>query len=183
MECGSKTFFNLQLVCKDWHTATLKFSGGFAVNFEKKGSAKLAKICEKLPSTSQLQIVSGLDDTFEIFPDLSPISSCWGLSSLYLQHSVDYEGGNNDLDLAILPSNLKDLETWAYTIDMASAPHLRCSGLTRLCLSSKTNSYAQILQLLPHLKDLKVTVLSNLDLATCRQAACITTSLYFMKTS
>lgn len=165
-DCDLEVFeilLNMQLVCKDWEKAVCStFSGCCALDAQQAGAAKLAEICKNLPSTSRLEIFIW-DEDLEDYFDLNAISGCWGLSSLRLHYSTP-EGGNENLNLAMLPSGLKDLETWGYHIDMASAEHLKCGGLTRLCLSSTFDTYPQILQLLLRLKELKVTALPKTDL-------------------
>lgn len=158
-----EVFLNLQLVCKDWHKATqATFSGCLALDSKKNGPAKLAQICERLLTTSELDIISWPNEPFN---GLYPISNCSGLSSLILNHSGQILEGEApvSLDLAVLPAGLKSLEASLYRIDMASAEHITCVGLTRLSLGSMTNTFPEMRKLLPRFEDLKVKFYSTIN--------------------
>ena len=152
---------NLQLVSKAWKAATPRaFSGHFTVMIQQGKIVKLAKICQDLPSISSLEIQSHQ----EVF-DLSPISSCSGLSSLVLEHRMngrwtrsrcDREREYLLLDVAVLPSGLRDLRTRHWKFDSNRLQHFKSVGITSLHLSKTRNKVADIYKLLQHLPGLKV---------------------------
>ena len=157
------TLLTLQLVSKAWKEATLRaFSGHFTVKIWHGNAVKLARICRDLPSTSSLEIRS----PSEAF-DLSPISSCSGLSSLVLEHNIGglWTGRQEKylvLDVALLPSGLRDLRTAYWTYDISRLQQFESVGITSLYPSQTENNLADIYKLLQRLQGLKVEpLLSN----------------------
>ena len=68
-------------------------------------------------------------------------------------------GGDNVLDLAILPSSLRNLTTDTWTYDISRLQDFQSVGITSLHLSHTNNSLADIHKLLQYLPGLKVEIL------------------------
>lgn len=67
-------------------------------------------------------------------------------------------GGDNVLDLAILPSGLRNLRTDTWTYDISRLQDFQSVGITSLHLSQTKNSLADIYKLLQYLPELKVQI-------------------------
>ena len=149
----------LQLVSRIWKASTLRaFSGRFALEIQDSRFTILSRICKDLPSTTRLEITNS-----KRLLDLSLVSSCSGLSSLWLKHrerhSLSIGPGFLELDLAILPLGLRELKTQLYRIDLDSLEHSGCLGITSLCLEKAQTTPAEIYQMAQLLPRLKVNAL------------------------
>ena len=87
--------------------------------------------------------------------DLSPISSCSGLSSLVLEHGSriwsSRQRNNLVLDLTILPSGLRSLETHNWRFVRSRVHHFKSVDITRLYLSEMKDTPGRICRLLGQL--------------------------------
>lgn len=97
--------------------------------------------------------------------NLSPISNCSGLSSLVLKHHGDgfSRGGSiyNLLDLALLPSGLRELRTDHYSFDISRLQQFRSAGITGIHLRETKNKPEELHKLLQILPELEVNALSQ----------------------
>ena len=149
--------YDLQLVSKPWKEAARRaFSGHLTVNIKNGDAAKLAEISKNLPNISSLEIRSQ-QKAF----DLSPVCRCSALTSLVLEHNLGglWTGRQREclvLDVALLPSGLRNLRTDHWTYDISHLSDFRSVRMTSLHFSETKNRHARIHELLRHLPGLKV---------------------------
>ena len=145
---------SLRLVSKAWKAAAPKaFPGCLRVKIQAAdhGATKLANVCKSLPNTTSLELQSR-----HTFFDVSPISKFSKLSSLVLKHWSDKGSGYHLLDLAILPSSLRDLQIEHWTFDITTLQGFISIDITSLHLSKTRSRLADTYELLQHLPGLKV---------------------------
>ena len=149
---------SLRLVSKAWKAAAPKaFPELLTVRMNDTDDAatKLANVCKSLPSTASLQIQSR-----HILFDSSPISGLSELSRLDLSHRSGGGSSHNLLDLAVLPSGLRELRTQYWTFDSNRLHNFNGVGISSLDyleVSQTKNILADIYKLLQLLPELTVS--------------------------
>lgn len=152
----------LRLISRTWIKATVDlkaFSGCLKVKMQTAEAKKLAKLCQKYPNTSSLEL-----ESWDNLCDVSPITKCTGLTRLVINCTSEYcpEGNHNWLDLALLPSGLRELTTDGWGYEMESLQDFKSVGITGLHLTATDHSLTDICKILQHLPGLEVKTFSYL---------------------